>query len=101
MGCGFFTAVSATLSPIVDPQKHLIGRGRLRGQFGRALKAEFQTMAACILRIAIRHPAPVSCADGAHDGLEKRLREVMAAATPTADKPSRKAIGSVRMGTRS
>src|SRR5215471_4087007 len=70
----------------------LIGRWSAAGHFGRALKAEFRTGAACLYRMAVGHPARLLCLTALTDGLEHRLPEVMAAA-PTSDRPRSKTSG--------
>src|SRR5205814_10294382 len=70
----------------------LIGRWSASAHFGRALGAEIKTLAACVYRMVIGHPARLLCLTALTDGLEKRLPQVMAAA-PTADVPNPRTVG--------
>ncbi|MBN4052774.1 hypothetical protein JYU07_00680 [Roseiflexus sp. AH-315-K22] len=70
----------------------LIGRWSASAHFGRALQGEVQTAFKCVYRMVVGHPARLLCLTSLTEGIEKRLPEIVAA-TPGADKPSKKRAG--------
>jgi serine/threonine protein kinase/ElaB/YqjD/DUF883 family membrane-anchored ribosome-binding protein len=70
----------------------IIGRWSASAHFGRALQGEVKTAFKCVYRMAVGHPARLLCLTSLTEGIEKRLPEIVAA-TPGADKPSKKRAG--------
>ncbi|MEM1183531.1 MAG: hypothetical protein AAGI53_00870 [Planctomycetota bacterium] len=66
----------------------VIGRWSASAHYGRALSSEGQTIAACLYRITLGHPARFLGLGHALEGIEGRLPNAIAHA-PTSDKPRR------------
>lgn len=70
----------------------VIGRWSAAAHYGRAVKNEIKTSAACVYRVLVGHPFRLVGLAGVTEGLEHRLPQVIAEA-PGPDKPSKRRAG--------